>query len=340
LADLLESVRWPGATFVDENSLAGALRGGCSTLIVSGGDAYQIARGLSGGCCQEIEAFIRGGGLYVGVCAGAYIPLPSSISPLDAFNLSSTKIENIVAGDFQIPGDSERVSQRYCDRTIIHPVRGEVCLDADDGVVAPLYGGPIFREPSEDAVLFRYCGFTARSQFNIERRRAMGMVVGRPAAVKSRLGDGALLLIGPHLEHPGYPEANRRFLQLLGMDAADQQSRPMPKSRSFPVDMMLRRALADLKVAIHGLENRSFLIGRKLWDAERLLVLHSAIDSRLPYVSGPEAAPLAADLREARDALALPDDDGSVAVEHALETLMSVARRCVNMRFEQLRPCR
>lgn len=309
-------------------------------MILSGGDAYQIARSLSGDCCREIEAFIRGGGLYVGVCAGAYIPLPSSVPPLDAFNLSSTKIENIVAGDFQAPGDSERASQRYCDRTIIHPVRGEVCLDGDDGFVAPLYGGPIFREPSEDAVLFRYCGFTARSEFNIERQKATGMVVGRPAAVRSRFGDGALLLIGPHLEHPGYPEANRRFLQLLGMETADQQSHPIPKSRSGPVDMTLKRALADLKVAIHGLENRSFLIGRKLWDTERLLVLHRTIESRLPYASESETDSLAADLRRARDALAASDDDGSAGVEYALETLMSVARLCVNIRFQLLQPCR
>ncbi|UCE91106.1 MAG: hypothetical protein JSV90_06705 [Methanobacteriota archaeon] len=333
LADLFDSVPQAEAVFVDESEMTGALNDGCSRVVVSGGDAFQIARCLSRSRFGTVETFVRNGGHYVGICAGAYLPLPSSVSPLSEFNLSTTKIENILADFHTESGYSERLSLSYCDRTIVHPVRGEVLLDVFGELVAPLYGGPIFHEPSVDEVVFRYTGFTERSQFNIGLKEATGMVVGKPAAIRSRVGEGSLLLIGPHLEHPGYSRANVIFLELLDINAEPGRSPRAEEPTGGVVDAKLRGALADLRVAISGLENRSFLVGRKLWDAERLLVLHRAVDSRAQFIGSSETAAIVSELRLARDALVRSDDD-SGAVDRALDALMSAARRAVNSRFQ------
>ena len=336
LADLFDAVPHAEAAVVDEDGLVSAISDGCSTVVMSGGDAFQIAQSLSNGQFRAVEQFVRDGGLYVGICAGAYLPLPSSVPPLNEFNLSTSKIENIVEDFHHESKGSSRVAHSYCDRTIVHPVRGEVMLDAGGDVVAPLYGGPIFREPSVDVVVFRYSGFTELSQFNLELEEANGMVVGRPAAIRSRIGDGSLLLIGPHLEHPGYPRANDIFLELRGIEARPGGVSKADGHSGVVVDQQLKGALADLRVAISGLENRSFLIGSKLWDAERLLVLHRAIGSRARFIQASETAVVVSELRLARDALLL-SEDMSDAVESALGFLMSAARDAVNSRFQHAR---
>ena len=184
LADLFGAVGMYDVDFVDERDMRGVSRDYCRTVIVSGGDAYMMARSLSNGQFRAVEQFVRDGGLYVGICAGAYLPLPSSVPPLNEFNPSTTKIENIVAEFHHGSDDSERVATSYCDRTIVHPVRGEILLDLGGELVAPLYGGPIFHEPSVDEVAFRYSGFTERSQFNFGLETAAEMIVGRPAAIR------------------------------------------------------------------------------------------------------------------------------------------------------------
>lgn len=333
LADLLETRGDLSARFVDSSGFVHMLEETSSLAVVSGGDGFEIASSLSGPGFKAIRTFVERGGRYIGICAGAYLPLPSSVSPLSEFNLSTTKIENIVADFLKESEGSERVSLSYCDRTIVHPVRGEVLLDVGGELVAPLYGGPIFHEPSADEVVFRYTGFTERSQFNMELEKATGMVVGRPAAIRSRVGDGSLLLIGPHLEHPGYSKANDKFLELLGMKVEPRRARNADERPKGVVDTQLRSALVDLRVAISGLESRSFLVGRKLWDAERLLVLHRAIDSRAQFMDSSEAAAAVSELRLARDTL-VRSGDKPEAMGSALDALMSVARRAVNSRFQ------
>ena len=109
----------------------------------------------------------------------------------------------------------------------------------------------------------------------MSRRLAEQLIPGKPAAVKSSFGKGSLLLLGPHLEHPAYPEANRLFLRCLGLEDRSAQTRGGLEDHPS-----LDRAIADLKVAIVGLENRTFFVGKKLWDGSRYMELVRAIESR------------------------------------------------------------
>ena len=336
LADLLEKEAAWETRFVDEVELVRSLGGDCTTAVVSGGDAYHIASALSGQGFSKLKDFIDRGGTYIGICAGAYLPLPTSVSPLNEFNMCSTKIENLASTQGRSAPDSPRLGVPYCDRLIVHPVRGEVVVSlTDTGTRAPLYGGPIFSEPSVDRVIGRFSGFSESTEFQVDPERAGEMMLGRPAVVEASHGEGRMLLLSPHLEHPAYLEANRKFIGLTGLGPAEPRESRQMSSGQGPSNGLLRKAVADLSVVISGFEGRSFLVGGKVWDSERFLVLAGAVRRRSSGLTEDADRGLADRVHALRADLMDMDDTASGEVLRVLGSLTAIARECVNLRFEQ-----
>lgn len=338
LADLFESKGLTKVRFADNQQFLSLLRGGTSCAIISGGDGFEIARSLGEEGFRQLRDYVEGGGRYVGMCAGAYLPLPSRVEPFSKFNLSTTKVENLDRAAEKWDNASPRLAVQYGQCAIFHPVRGEVQLSFTDGaVVAPIFGGPVFKEPSEDEVISRYAAFTEGTQFQVDRARAETTVIGKPAVIRSRVGSGEMLLFGPHLEHPRYPEANRRFLSLVGLSGTGM-SRGGPKCPSGQDP--LARAVADLKVSALGLENRSFLIGEKLWDAGRVLELVSAIEKRTALLSDTQKSILAGKIARVREGLRRSSGRAILGSDAAPSKLVELAREVTDRHFAALRALR
>lgn len=336
LADLFESEGMLDLRFLDSTEFVGEISKGPDVIIISGGDGFGIASSLAGVGFSSLRNFLTRGGRYVGVCAGAYLPLPSSVEPFSEFNVSSTKIENIDCTLGTLDNVPPRVAVKYGRCAIVHPVRGEVELGMDaESLNAPLYGGPIFKEPEEDKVLLRYRAFTSNTEFQIGEREAATIVLGRPAAVRSWVGKGELLLLGPHLEHPRYREANELFLKLLRVTPSARK--PIPRGE---VELPLERTLADLKVAILGLENRSFVVGKKLWDGSRYLELQAAIAKRAWTLDRDLATEISEDLEQARQSLLRLNVGIETDADDTTSLLVESARRCVDNHFQTLRRSR
>lgn len=336
LADLFESEGMFDVRFLGSTEFLRAISNGSDQIIVSGGDGFSIASSLAGGGFSSLRDFVTRGGRYVGICAGAYLPLPSSVEPFSEFNLSSTRIENIDCRPRSLDNVPPRVAVEYGGCAIVHPVRGELELELDaETLNAPLYGGPIFREPEEDEVLLRYRAFTSNTELQIEERDAATIILGKPAAVRSRVGKGELLLFGPHLEHPRYRKANELFLKLLRITPCAQ--RPMPRGEG---ERALERALADLKVAILGLENRSFVVGKKLWDGSRYLELQAAIAKRALTLKRDIATEISEHLEQVRQSLVRLSVGIETDADDTTSLLVESARRCVDNHFQALRHSR
>ncbi len=268
------------------------------------------------------------------MCAGAYLPLPSRVPPLDMFNLSSTRIRNIAAAG-PSPHGSPREAVRYGSCSIVHPVRGEVKVgDGTRSLIAPLYGGPVFREPHADRVMLRYVSVTATTYVQMDREGAEEMVLGSPAVVSCRVGEGTMVLAGPHLEHPGYPEANGVFLDLAGIQSRRRTARDSP---SAGLQTELDMPLADLKVAVLGMERESFLVGAKLWDGGRMLELADAVAKRKGSLGRDDARRVAALLDEAREELLSVGAEDVADSDSAPSLLVEAARVCVDGHFRALR---
>ena len=336
LADLLEKEAAWKTRFVAEDEFVRHLSDSCTTAIVSGGDSYSIASVLSGEGFSRLKEFIDSGGTYIGICAGAYLPLPTSVPPLNEFNICSTKIDNLAPAAGEAVPESPRYGVPYCDRLVVHPVRGEVLVDmAGMDVRAPLYGGPIFRQPSEDRAVARFSGFSESTEFQIDSGKASEMMLGKPAVVEATHGGGTMLLLSPHLEHPGYPEANRQFMRLTGLRPAEPRGARNASSAHKLSKGLLRKAVADLSVVLSGFEGRSFLVGRKVWDSERFLVLAEAVRRRSSGLPEDVEQELADRVLAVREDMLGMDESVSGELHQVLGSLTAVARDCVNMRFEQ-----
>ncbi|MGD9962710.1 MAG: BPL-N domain-containing protein [Thermoplasmata archaeon] len=336
LADLLEARGAFDAVFVDEGSIHEHIEEGASLVVVSGGDGFEIASALAPRGFAAIERFVRAGGLYIGVCAGAYLPLPSRVEPLDRFNLSTTRIRNLgEQGDFPVE-ESPRSGVSYGSCRIVHPVRGEVELgDGHRTFVAPVYGGPVFAEPEEDTVTLRYRSFTPRTLFQVDERVAKDMVLGAPALISARVGDGTMTLAGPHLEHPRYPAANEEFARITRLSPTRRAG--APRDRASGLDASVRKSLSDLKVAVLGMERESFLVGAKVWDAGRMLELANAVEKRSGSLDADTAQEISCLLDKAREDLLSAGPLRAAYSDSAPSRLVEAARLCVDRHFEAMR---
>lgn len=336
LVDLLASSGYAGTRLVRSEEMRSVADRVPSCVVISGGDGYEISRSVGPAGFSSLSDYVASGGLYIGMCAGAYLPLPSRLEPFSSFNISRTRIRNL---DLRCgsPGScNSRLSVPYGDCSIIHPVRGMVSLTGPLGeCVAPIYGGPVFEEPEEDAALLRFHSFTDRTEFHVPRDASETMMIGLPAVVECRHGRGMMVLLGPHLEFPGCADANRLFMSLLPDDGRLGAKVLEPvDTRSCPE---LDRAIADLKVSIVGLENRSFVCSHKLWDGGRLLELVDAI-GRMRWAVEKEVCVEVCDfLSRARAGLMAIDGPGVGGASETPNELIDAFRLCANGYFAALR---
>ena len=89
--EVLDAMGFWDIEFIDDTGIkSGALKD-LHVLLVSGGDTFAIAEGLSQKGSDALKNFLDEGGCYIGSCAGGYLPLRSSLDPLNLLNFASVK---------------------------------------------------------------------------------------------------------------------------------------------------------------------------------------------------------------------------------------------------------
>jgi len=268
-------------------------------LCVSGGDTFRIAESLGKEGSETLRAFVKGGGIYIGACAGAYLPLKSSKQPLNLFNYVDTKIANVTKSLPQALRMHHKFSTPYGCEFIFHPVRDAVELSIGDlppfyntaSVVAPLYGGPPMIPSSQCEVLATYKCFTDRTVFLVDRDLAAKTVINKAAVVRKEMGKGVLYLFGPHFEHPHYGQANKLLLRSIYWETNKrkkgiERTRPFsyqPISNSRDFMSQLKRDLSNSRIVATGLEMLPvyWIIGRKVYEPAKIREFLEAIWKRI-----------------------------------------------------------
>ena len=302
--EILDRMRFYNVHFVDERDILSNALDPLNVLLMSGGDTFAIAEGLGAEGSDKLRSFINRGGLYIGTCAGAYLPLKSSMDFLNQFNFINVKISNIS----RRLSEPERhyvqkvaCSSYGCD-FVYHVVREDVVLEMANGyqangkkeIVAPLYGGPSML-PSEDIEpIARYKGFTKKTKFLVEEELAEKTLIGNIAVAKKSMGKGHLYIFGPHFEHPHYPTCNL-FLAEIIREKQNGRLRPIQKDfygnpakgetlRNFLRD--LKREVSNSRIAASGMNDFtiSWLIGNKYYEPEKIQVFLEVLWKRLTYL--------------------------------------------------------
>ena len=302
--EILDRMGFYHVHFVEEKDILSNALEAMDVLLMSGGDTFAIAEGLGAEGSDKLRGFIEGGGLYIGTCAGAYLPLRSSMDFLNQFNFIDVKISNIS----RRLSETERSSfQKYacssygCD-FVFHVVREDVILEMVNGyewdgkkeVIAPLFGGPSML-PSEDIeVIATYKGFTKKTKFLVEEGLAERTLIGNIAVAKKSMGKGHLYIFGPHFEHPHYPSCNLFLAEVIHKE---RNGRPLQIQKDFPElsqcrikGEALRELLKDLKrelsnsrIMASGMDDFSFhwLIGNKYYEPEKTSVFINTVWNKL-----------------------------------------------------------
>ncbi len=261
--------------FIDENSLR--IQRGASILIVPGGDPVTLARSVGKDGLKSVKRFIHRGGRYIGSCAGAYLPLRTSLSPLSYFNLVNLRVRNI--GEKK--NEDVKSYTPYGDRCIIHPFRGDVAIRLNGQIMnSPVFGGPVFEKSDEVDVLGVYEGITDNTILFMDREKVMELISGYPAVVQAEKGKGKLLLLGPHLEYPDCKSGNEWLVSWIGRPDYTFPDYDKVSRESF---LRFREICSDLLVvsgSFIGLPS-VWRIGVKAWEPEKLQYFAIAIWKRI-----------------------------------------------------------
>lgn len=300
--DLFENNGFHDLAFPDEHTVRDGVLETLDVLVISGGDTFAVAGALEGAGAREIEAFVARGGVYIGSCAGAYLPMKSSKKPLDLFNFVDVKITNLS----KILPRQSIATCKFCTSYgcdfIFHPVREAVGLKAGDLVFdAPLYGGPGMRPADPSWMRAAYDGFTPKTLFLTDRDLARDTLLGHGAVVRVPFGAGCFYLLGPHLEHPGYKTANRFIIDSMVAETApaDPPADPGKTGEGLSADsagaeavtgkearkllLPIKRELSNSRIAAGALEFLpvQWRIGKKVYEPQKIRVYLESIWKRM-----------------------------------------------------------
>ncbi len=311
--DLLEKAGCGKLSFLDEHDFSrkSLTR---DVLLMSGGDTFAVAHALKASGPRALQAFLDRGGLYIGSCAGAYLPLHSSKEPLSSFNFVKSRINNLTKDLPPVHRLPTKFSNSYGACTFVyHPVREEVRVRMADDVPVwggrevrvPLYGGPPLQESEDIQTRAVYSGFTDRTLFLADREVAERVYLGKVAACEKQIGEGRMVLLGPHFEHPWFPEGNDIILQWIrqygrpcreeATDAVCSAGRDAPEGRvSDPWIRELKKEVSNMRIRAAALARQSvhWQIGAKYYEPEKIVHFLDAVWKRLGRVSSESLAAL------------------------------------------------
>jgi glutamine amidotransferase PdxT len=157
-------------------------------LIVPGGSALKEARSMGPAAREEVRRFVRDGGIYLGVCAGAYLSTKAKENDLGLIPVNTLDQEHW----FRTPdGTDVKVELTEHGMEVFGLERKEVDILYENG---PIFGPPLesAKEPMTPLAFYR-------SEVVAEGGKR-GVMLGAPAAILARYGRGTVLALSPHPE--------------------------------------------------------------------------------------------------------------------------------------------
>jgi glutamine amidotransferase-like uncharacterized protein len=157
-------------------------------LVVPGGSAGMEARSMGTEAREEVRRFVKDGGIYMGVCAGAYLASRQSDSYLGLLPLRT-----LDSSHWYRVSDGVRVDVE------LTPLGMEVFGLSQRAVRIVYENGPIFALPETPPdQSFAVLG-TFRSEV-VASDGEPGVMIGAPASILCRYGRGIVLILSPHPE--------------------------------------------------------------------------------------------------------------------------------------------
>lgn len=189
---------------VDGDDIRNGALDGFDAILVPGGSAAKEAHSMGPVARDAVRQFVEQGGIYMGVCAGAYLASSQSARDLGFLPLTTADSDHWYRVDDATPVDVE-----------LTPLGMDI-FGIKKSTVQILYqNGPIFAPPADSAhVTYTPLGFF-RSEV-VAKGGERGVMRGAPAMVLSRCGRGMVMAISPHPEKtPGFRQVELHALRWM-----------------------------------------------------------------------------------------------------------------------------
>jgi glutamine amidotransferase-like uncharacterized protein len=314
-ADLLERLGIYDTSFIEERAIVDGKIAGYDLLLIGGGDTYAMAGALGPEGAGRVEEFVRGGGFYLGSCAGAYLVLSAvDLEPFTPFALVEGGMLNVMPQPPEPRCMAHKYLAPYGGQWVFNPVYGEVELEPGSDSVefecfrpcgslrTALFGGPVMQAADRRCVVARFAGLSDRAAYPWPREEAASFMTGKPAVLSAPLGHGVAVASGPHLEHPHHPGGNALAAELVlrhcrfrfgeGADEPGSGVRSsvglMEASDRDSAELLheIKRQVSNARIVAFGMETLpvTWLIGVKVWEPEKIRMFLECAWSRLAYL--------------------------------------------------------
>ncbi|MBO4448948.1 MAG: hypothetical protein J5807_05635, partial [Kiritimatiellae bacterium] len=199
IAQILEFSPEYEVSMLDADKVASGALGEYTALFVPGGYATVVWRELGEGGRKAIEDFVRAGGLYYGVCSGAFLVSQTKMDP---------KKDWMAAGDAPFLGlvpFKEDLPHRYRGRALVNirlTDEGKGIFTKTNDVHTVWYaGGPAFvdADPVEDSEFKVFARYDSCA-ISTDNPGPTPSMLGKAAIVGGRVGRGRVYAQCPHPE--------------------------------------------------------------------------------------------------------------------------------------------
>ena len=199
IAQILEFSPEYEVSMLDADKVASGAHGEYTALFVPGGYATVVWRELGESGRKAIEDFVRGGGLYYGVCSGAFLVSQTKMDP---------KKDWMAAGDAPFLGlvpFKEDLPHRYRGRALVNirlTDEGKGMFTKTNDVHTVWYaGGPAFvdADPVDDSEFKVFARYDSCA-ISTDNPGPTPSMLGKAAIVGGRVGKGRVYAQCPHPE--------------------------------------------------------------------------------------------------------------------------------------------
>jgi len=222
-------------------------------LIFGGGDSFRILRSIQPDEARLIRRFVESGGIYIGICAGAMLPvkpvniLDAAYGGLEAWGELQLVECEVLSDSTSEPQWPVFSSRKLGEVLRTYPVKGLVKSKLTRkglltlgyaGEVAMFHTGPLIRAIDPKKVFGRIESVTEDVEYGIPCEEAVRKIQGASSIIMAEYGSGRIILFTSHVEDSKTPATrgllgNALFLKTYGSEKKHIQHAEEFKKEAF-----------------------------------------------------------------------------------------------------------
>ncbi|MGC8831837.1 MAG: BPL-N domain-containing protein, partial [Thermoproteota archaeon] len=228
--------------------------GGLDVLIFGGGDSFEILKSLNQDETRLVRQFVETGGVYIGICAGAMLPLKpvnllgAAYGELEAWSELQLIECEVLSDKVAEPSWPVFSSRRVGGVLRTYPVKGIVnsrivkrglLTLGYRGEIQMLHMGPLVKAANSKQVFGKIESLSSNAEYGLPFEKTVETVEGASSIVFKEHGSGKIVLFFSHVESKETPSTHGLLgnALLLGTYGSEERRMLQPTETVEPEDL-------------------------------------------------------------------------------------------------------